>query len=97
VAVQLQGPGAESGAAVAELLAAGVPTVVADIGPMSELPGDVAIKFDATGTAAQLAQLITGVLTDDEGRDALSQAARGHARAHSFAHAAHVLAGVLFA
>jgi glycosyltransferase involved in cell wall biosynthesis len=82
---------------VAALLAAGVPTVVPDLGPMTELPDDVVVKVDAAGGAAGLGEVIAGLLSDREGRDACSQSARDYAKASSFASAAESLLEVLFA
>jgi glycosyltransferase involved in cell wall biosynthesis len=96
VAVQLQAPGAATAATVAELLAFGVPTVVADVGPMTELADDVVVKVDLNSTPTDLGHVIAALLGDDDHRSARSQAAKDHAKASSFAHAAETLIGVIF-
>jgi glycosyltransferase involved in cell wall biosynthesis len=96
VAVQLQRPGTESMAEVAELLASGVPTVVTDLGPLAELPAEAVVKIEPTSDAAELARAMAGLLRDRGSRDTHAQAAKDHAKASSFTQAAEILAELLF-
>jgi glycosyltransferase involved in cell wall biosynthesis len=96
VAVQLQPPGAAASAAVAQLLAAGAPTVVAEAGSMSDLPDEAVVKIEADAPAGRLSEVLIGLLTDEDARETRSLAARDHAKASSFASAAEALAQVLF-
>jgi glycosyltransferase involved in cell wall biosynthesis len=96
VAVQLQPPGAAASAAVAQLLAAGAPTVVAEAGSMSDLPEEAVVKIEADAPAGRLSEVLIGLLTDEDARETRSLAARDHAKASSFASAAEALAQGLF-
>ncbi|MDH4364151.1 MAG: glycosyltransferase, partial [Acidimicrobiia bacterium] len=97
VAVQLRAvTNAESSAAVAELLSLGVPTVVTDLGAMTELPDDAVVKIDAAASGFELGEVLVSLLTDDTRRAALAEGAQAYARANSFAQAAAVLAKLLF-
>ncbi|MEZ5408815.1 MAG: glycosyltransferase [Acidimicrobiales bacterium] len=97
VAVQLRAvTNAESSAAVAELLALGVPTVVTDLGAMTELPDDAVVKIDCAASGFELGEVLVNLLTDDTRRAALAEGAQAYARANSFSQAAAVLAKLLF-
>jgi glycosyltransferase involved in cell wall biosynthesis len=74
--------------AVADCLAAGVPTIVTDLGWERELPVDVAVKVPVEVGARQLKDRMAGLLVDADRRRALSRAALDHARRHSFARVA---------
>ena len=92
VAVQLRGStNGESSAAIGDCLAAGVPTVVTEIGANRSLPDDVVVKVPPDVTAAQLTSTLRGLLADDARRAALSAAARAYARSRSFEAAADAL------
>jgi len=98
VAVQLRAvTNAESSAAVAELLSLGVPTVVTDLGAMTELPDDAVVRIDVAASGFELGEVLVDLLTDDAKRAALTDGAQAYARANSFSQAAAVLAKLLFA
>jgi FkbM family methyltransferase len=97
VAVQLRTfSNGESPAVVTELLAQGTPTVVSDLGSMSELADDVVVKVPLAADAATLAQAIGRVLDDGELRSTLSARARAYASQHTFAGAAQALIDHIF-
>jgi hypothetical protein len=97
VAVKLRAAtNGESSGAVSELLALGVPTVVSDLGAMAELPDDVAPKVSIGCTPTELAAVLTGLLTDDDARRAVSDGALAYARANTYARAARTLVKTLF-
>lgn len=97
LAVQLRGfSNGESSAAVAELMAVGLPTVVTDLGAMGELPEGAVLKVGQNVSAEVLGQQIGELLADEERRDAVSAAAMAHATENSFAHAAEQLVAQLF-
>ena len=74
----------EASAAVADCLAAGVPTVVTDIGWASELPAGVAARVPVDASAGALAELLDSLLGDVQARCTLSEEALEYARGHSF-------------
>ena len=77
VAVQLRDTSnGESSAAVADCLAAGVPTIVTDIGSNSELPDDVVVKVPRDISDGELALLIASLLGDHDRRSTLSACGR---------------------
>lgn len=89
VAVQLRRiQNGEASAAVADALAAGLPTVVTAQGWASELSDDLVEKVPLELTAPVLAQAILRVLDDPARADELSRAARDHAERTSFARVA---------
>lgn len=92
VAVQLRASSnGESSAAVGDCLAAGLPTVVTDIGASRSLPREAIVPapddIDATG----LATVLRSVLDDDVRRQSLRAAAAAYAEAHTFDVAADAL------
>lgn len=92
VAVQLRAStNGEFSGAVAETLAAGVPTVVTAIGSAAELPGEAAVKVQPDVSSAGLAAVILGLLEDPERRRSLAEGARAYAATRSFS----VVAGQL--
>lgn len=96
VAVQLRGVvNGEASAAVADCLAAGIPTVVTDIGAQAELPETVAVRVSPRITGARLGQELARLLEDPERRSRLGRSAREYAAGSSFAVAAEALTQVL--
>jgi glycosyltransferase involved in cell wall biosynthesis len=86
LAVQLRAlSNGEASAAVADCLAAGLPTVVTDLGWASELPGDAVSRVPLEVDSAALAERLTQLLGDERKRRDLSDGATTHARSHSFA------------
>lgn len=89
VAVQLRRiQNGEASAAVADALAAGLPTVVTAQGWAAELPDDLVEKVPLELTAPVLAQAILRILNDPGRATELSRAARDHADRTSFARVA---------
>ncbi len=98
VAVQLRSvTNGESSGAVADLLALGVPTVVSNLGAMTELPDEAVAKVDPDLTGAEMGQVLAELLLNQDRRAALIEGGQCYARANSFARAAAVLARTLFA
>jgi glycosyltransferase involved in cell wall biosynthesis len=96
VAVQLRAVvNGEASAAVADCLAAGVPTVVSDVGAHTELPGGVAMRVSADVDSYDLGEEIANLLLDPPRREGLSCAGRGYAESSSFAVAAEGLTRAL--
>jgi glycosyltransferase involved in cell wall biosynthesis len=97
VAVQLrESSNGESSAAVTDVLALGVPTVVTDDGALAELPDEVAVKVPRSITARELADVLDALLGDGSRRAALTIAARRHASEHGFDQAADRIVQALF-
>lgn len=96
VAVQLRASSnGENSAAVADCLAAGVPTIVSAVGAALELPGDVAVQVGAAASPAEIAAAIAGLLADGQAQNRLTETARAHAAANGFDRAAAALLLVL--
>jgi glycosyltransferase involved in cell wall biosynthesis len=96
IAVQLRSIfNGEASAAVAECLAAGIPTVVSGIGGRSELPASAVVPTAAGCGAFELSVSITELLTDGDRRRELSAGAVRHAEGSSFAVAARALTEAL--
>ena len=96
VAIQLRAlMNGESSAAVADCLAAGVPTLVTDLGWARELPDSCVVRVPRDITAAALASEIARLLDDEARMEALRCEGIGHARNHSFATTAELLHRVL--
>jgi glycosyltransferase involved in cell wall biosynthesis len=92
LAVQLRaGSSGETSAVVARCLAAGVPTIVSEIGSAAELPAECAAKVRPDATPEELAQVIVGILSDEERRASLAAAGIDYARKNSFAHVAELI------
>ena len=75
----------EASAAVGDCLAAGLPTVVSDLGWTSELPDSVVAKVSLAVTPGQLADQLLRLLSDGPRRTAMSVEAIEYARSCSFA------------
>lgn len=96
VAVQLRmSTNGESSASVAETLAAGIPTVVTDIGTFSEYPDDVVVKVPVDIDTAGLASVLRGLLADRDRMSALADAGRRYAAANTYERAARLLVDAL--
>jgi glycosyltransferase involved in cell wall biosynthesis len=78
----------EASAAVADCLAAGLPTIVTDLGWLGDLPNHVVSKVDVDVAPQQLASRMAELLGDAPRRSALAKGARGHAERDSFARVA---------
>ena len=92
VAVQLRATtNGESSAAIGDCLAAGLPTVVTDIGANRALPRDAVVPVVPDADVTELAQVLGGLLGDERRRRELGAAARAHATAHTFDVAAEAL------
>jgi glycosyltransferase involved in cell wall biosynthesis len=92
IAVQLRaGSSGESSAIVAQTLAAGVPTIVTDIGAARELPDEAVVKVHRDITAPELAEAIVRLLRSPVQRAALARAGRQFAAEHSFQRVAKLL------
>ncbi len=74
----------EASAAVADCLAAGLPTVVSDLGWASELSADVVAHVPSDVLSAGLAARIEGLLDDQEHLRSMSEHAQKFAAANSF-------------
>ena len=78
----------EASAAIADCLAAGLPTLITDIGWAGELPASAVARVPVGIAPAALAERIERLLAHDVQRAALSAAALDHVRASSFANVA---------
>jgi glycosyltransferase involved in cell wall biosynthesis len=97
IAVQLRCvTNGESSGSVAECMAAGVPTVVSDIGSFAELPDNVVVKVPADLSAEELTMVVSDLLRDPERRSALSAAGREYAAHHTYRDAAARMTKTLF-
>jgi glycosyltransferase involved in cell wall biosynthesis len=85
----------EASAAVGQCLACGVPTVVSDLGWMSELPDASVLKVPPGCSPATLASAVQQLLDDEPRRQELSWAAREVARRQGFDVTAAALADVI--
>jgi glycosyltransferase involved in cell wall biosynthesis len=74
----------EASAAVADCLAAGLPTVVTDIGWTKELPAGVVERVPPDSSPTALAAKLDALISDRAARAAISEDARRHTREHSF-------------
>ena len=86
LAVQLRAiSNGEASAAVADCLAAGLPTIVSDLGWASELADSTVARLPGDPTPAELADRISGLVADTDERQALSDGALSLARSCDFA------------
>ena len=84
-AIQLRIPSnGDSSAAVTRCLAAGVPTIVTDHGPLRDLPDDAVVKLPAPVEPATLADALLRLLSDDPACEGLRRGALRYARQVSF-------------
>jgi glycosyltransferase involved in cell wall biosynthesis len=89
LAVQLRlSSNGEASATVADCLAAGLPTIVSDLGWTGELPHGVVARAPVDVSAEHLAAQMLELLSDPDRQAALSRAALAHARSSSFAEVA---------
>ena len=96
IAVQLRlFSNGESSASVAETLAAGIPTVVTDIGTFSEYPDDTVVKLPRNISSEELATVLSELLEDAPRLAALSAAGRAYAARNNYQLAAEKLSSVL--
>jgi glycosyltransferase involved in cell wall biosynthesis len=96
VAVQLRAStNGEFSGAIAEALAAGIPTIVSALGSAAELPNDAAVKLPTGATPEDLAAEILALLSDPGRRKGLSEGARAYAATLSFESVAEELYGLL--
>jgi len=99
VAVQLRaGFSGEASAAVGDCLAAGVPTIVSNIGWMADLPDDVVVKIDPSAASSGVVELgreLAGFFDDPEWRAGLSERAAAYAAEQTFARTATALVTAL--
>jgi glycosyltransferase involved in cell wall biosynthesis len=85
----------EASAAVADCLAAGLPTVVSDLGWASELPAGAVWRVPLGAAPAALATRLEELIRDEDARHALSEAAQAHAKACDFSSVAEAYLRVL--
>lgn len=84
-AIQLRFPtNGESSASVMRCLAAGVPTIVSDHGPLRELPDDAVVKMPAPVESAVLADALLRLVMDDPACEGLRHRALRYAQEVSF-------------
>jgi glycosyltransferase involved in cell wall biosynthesis len=85
IAVQLRTlSNGEASAAVADCLAAGIPTVVSDLGWASELPADAVLHVPADCVPTRLADRLEHLIKNREAHRELHLRALAYAREHSF-------------
>jgi glycosyltransferase involved in cell wall biosynthesis len=98
IAVQLRSwSSGETSAAVADCLAAGIPTVVSDIGSAAELPDDCVVKVDREISPERLGNELAALFENPQRRFRLSEAGRSYARSRAFRHVAARLSEVVVA
>jgi glycosyltransferase involved in cell wall biosynthesis len=99
VGVQLRaGFGGEASAAVGDCLAAGLPTIVSNLGWMADLPVGTAVKLDyvsASSASEELAGELADLLDHPDRRARLSERAAAYAADHTFTRAAAALMAAL--
>jgi glycosyltransferase involved in cell wall biosynthesis len=89
LAVQLRtASNGEASGAICDCLAAGVPTIVTDLGWTGELPRNAVAHTPPATPPERLAALMQELITDLPRRTALTEAGLAHARANSFGHVA---------
>lgn len=93
IAVQLRATtNGESSAAIGDCLAAGLPTVVTDIGANRALPRDAVVPVSDDVDVPHLTEVLRALLDDDRRRLELARAAHRYAEGHTF----DVFAGALY-
>ncbi len=89
IAVQLRTlSNGEASAAVADCMAAGLPTVVTDVGWAAELPDDAVARVPLGASPALLAGVLETLVGSGGEGQRLGERARAHAQAASFEHVA---------
>ena len=89
VAVQLRPGGrGEASGAVGDCLAAGVPTIVNDVGSHQVVPADALLRIASDPEPDHVAAAIEHLLRDPGERARLAAAGRAFARSHTFTVAA---------
>lgn len=78
----------ESSGSISESLAYGTPLIVTRLGAFAELPDNVAAKVSADVSAANLADMIVGIVSNRDRAEALSAGGRSYAGANAYASAA---------
>ena len=97
VAVQLRmATNGESSGALAETLAAGVPTIVSDSGTFRDLPEGLVVQLPTRSGPSEIAAAVSSILGSPAARERMSDAGRSHASANSYAEAARRLVDTLF-
>jgi glycosyltransferase involved in cell wall biosynthesis len=81
----------EQSAALGDLLAAGVPTIVNDTGSAAAIPADAVVRVPAQAGPAEIADAAIELLADPERQARISDAATGYAGEHGAARAAREL------
>ncbi|HEV8601945.1 MAG TPA: glycosyltransferase [Gaiellaceae bacterium] len=85
VAVQLRPwSNGETSASIARCLAAGLPTIVSDVGSSAELPDECVVKVGRAVTAETLGDSIADLLEDPDRRAQMAAASIAYARDRSF-------------
>jgi glycosyltransferase involved in cell wall biosynthesis len=74
----------EASAAVADSIAANVPTIVSDLGWYGELPAQIVEKVPAQCSRDELAQAMLAILESEERRESIGAAQKAYAEANSF-------------
>ena len=96
VAVQLRAVSTgETSASVADCLAAGLPTIVSDIGALGEIPRDAVVHVPVEVEPESLAATIAGLLVDDKRRGRLRARALEYASENTFGQAAEAVWSLL--
>ncbi len=96
VAVQLRlFSNGESSASVGETLAAGIPTVVTDIGTFAEYPDETVVKLPRNISSEELATALSELLADEARLAALSAAGKAYAARNTYELAANKLVSEL--
>lgn len=96
IAVQLRlFSNGESSASVAETLAAGIPTVVSDVGTFAEYPDDVVVKVPLDISTTELARVLRELVADVDRRESLARAGLAYAERNSYPVAARKLVDTL--
>lgn len=96
VAVQLRRvSNGESSAAVADCQAAGIPTVVTDVGAQADLPDSSVLKIGFEVDPQALGRDLVGILNDPARQAELARTGCEHAAANSFGRAADALGDLL--
>ncbi len=96
LAVQLRAVSTgEASAAIADCLAAGIPTIVSAVGWAAELPSDAVVQVAPSAEPSLIAERIDELLDDSAQRAELSAAAVRHASDNSFASVAAAYLAVL--